>query len=173
MSKTPIKQSSKNAKLCIVCAKCPNSPRKIESTKMTHNLHSLLLKYGGINVECGIMCRSCMRRLITIHEKLSSFQELCKQNYRSTVFQSKRLASTPISNKSKIQRQEPQTPWNNLNSPTKIPTPFRYSGSQIKERTYRYTTMPQKKETKVRLFEGGLDSLYDFTELPDELSGMS
>ena len=61
------------------------------------------------------------------------------------------------SNNSKIQRQEPQTPWNNLNSPTKIPTPLRYSGSQIKERTYHYTAMPQKKETKIRLFEGDLD----------------
>ena len=115
-------------------AKCPNSPRKIESTKMTHNLQRLLLKYGGINVDCGVMCRSCIRRLITIHEKVSSFQELCKQNYRSTVFQSKRLASIPISNNSKIQRQEPQTFWNNLNSPTKIPTPLRYSGSQINKR---------------------------------------
>ena len=55
---TPMKKSSKNARLCIVCAKCPNSPRKIESegfpsysTKMTHNLQNLLLKYGGINVD--------------------------------------------------------------------------------------------------------------------------
>ena len=115
MSKTPIKQSSKKARLCIVCVKCPNSPRKIESTKMTHNLQSLLLKYGGINVECGIMCRSCMRRLITIHEKVSSFQELCKQNYRCTVFQRKRLASTPVSNNSKIQRQYMKAKiWDNL-----------------------------------------------------------
>ena len=167
MSKTPIKQSTKNDKFCIVCGKCTNSPRKIESVKTKYKLQSLLLKYGGINIKSGIMCRSCMRRLITIHEKVSSFQKLFKQNYRRALFQNKRLVSAPVSNNSEGQQQEAEMPGNNLNTPMKILTVLCHSGSQIKELTYSYMTMPQKTETKVRLFEG------DSTEVPEELSGMS
>lgn len=73
MDKTPIKQSSRNEKICIVCTEIPKEPRKIESTKTSYNVKELLrastnmeelrLKAGQFVENVWKKCLPCIKRL--------------------------------------------------------------------------------------------------------------
>ena len=143
MDKTPVKQSTIN-RLCLVCASTANRPSRIESTKSKYNLRDLLLKYGGINAESGLICRNCVNKLFGLHEKCVDFYNQCQSNYKRTVLKSKRLLPTTPSGASprNLKRQNvSETPKNRAQTPSKIPTP-------IKTHT---TPRTDQRSSKVRL----------------------
>ena len=96
MDKTPIKQKSK---LCLVCGKYAKEIRKVESARIQEKgLPELLLKYGGINVLSGIMCRNCYIKLENLDKKCTSFREDCQKNaVQSVSLRSKRMSTSPAS----------------------------------------------------------------------------
>ena len=151
MDKTPVKQSTIN-RLCLVCASTANRPSRIESTKSKYNLRDLLLKYGGINAESGLICRNCVNKLFGLHEKCVDFYNQCQSNYKRTVLKSKRLLPTTPSGASprNLKRQNvSETPKNRAQTPSKIPTP-------IKTHT---TPRTDQRSSKIRLnFGSGYSS---------------
>lgn len=67
-------------KKCLVCGNFPKEIRKVESAKIREqNLKDLLLKYGGINIESGIVCRNCFLKLDNLDKKCHEFYENCQK----------------------------------------------------------------------------------------------
>ena len=57
-------------KKCLVCGNFPYEIRKVETAKVRkQNLKDLLLKYGGVNLESGIICRNCFNKLDSLDRK--------------------------------------------------------------------------------------------------------
>ena len=83
MNKTPIKQSCHSTQLCVVCGEIAKRPRKVELTKIAINVRDLLLKYEGIDIESGSICRKCFENLLGLHKKSTSFYEQCFAPYVS------------------------------------------------------------------------------------------
>lgn len=141
MERTPVKHSSET-KLCVVCASIASRPNRVESTRLKYNLKDLLMKYGGINVECGLICRNCNNRLVGLHEKCIAFYSACQKSCRATVSKSKRLLpATPTGPSPRASKRLnlSDTPKNLsqtcARTPSKIPTPvarFRKSPGNIK-----------------------------------------
>ena len=109
MYRTPIKQKSAPCRACLVCGKGAQEVRRIESTKRSEiNAKALLAKYGGINVESGVMCRNCYSKLQNLDQRCRLFYEECQRNSRTNT---KRMSSSPLSgpqkriNFSKTQRK--------------------------------------------------------------------
>ncbi|XP_061184242.1 uncharacterized protein LOC133192263 [Saccostrea echinata] len=83
-------------KKCLVCCNFPREIRKVESAKIRgQNLKDLLKKYGGVNIESGIVCRNCFQKLDTLDQKCREFYENCQKNATGTHLRSKRMASSP------------------------------------------------------------------------------
>ena len=105
MDKTPIKQHSK-VSLCLVCAETPKQTRKVESSRIENVcLKDLLLKYGGIHVESGTVCRKCYNKIVHLNQKCSEFYSQCQQNVQKTVLRTKRLASSPAVLRSPVSKR--------------------------------------------------------------------
>ena len=115
MKKTPIKQSMTKTQLCIVCAQIAKGPRKVESARVgvkqlddQVTTKDLLLKYGGINIESGTICRSCWDKLSSLHTKAKSFYDLCQSNQavRQTNLCGKRLTPSGTTPSSSVHKRK-------------------------------------------------------------------
>ena len=98
MYRTPIKQNSAPCRACLVCGKSAQEVRRIESTKRSDiNAKALLAKYGGINVESGVMCRNYYSKLQNLDQRCRLFNEECQRNARIVMrANTKRMSSSPL-----------------------------------------------------------------------------
>ena len=148
--------------LCIVCAQIAKGPRKVESTRVgvkqlddQVTTKDLLLKYGGINIESGTICRSCWDKLSSLHTKAKSFYDLCQSNQaiRQTKLRGKRMApsgTTPTSSVHK--RKDLSTTPQSL---SKIPTPIsktKCAKQQPNDPTDKISQQCTKETRRKRLF---------------------
>ena len=98
MHKTVIKQKLGDniESLCIVCVNLVQKKRlyRIDNTnEQRKSLQTLLSKYGGINVDCGVLCKNCYNKLQTLGQKCNDFYELCQKSLLRS--RPKRMASSP------------------------------------------------------------------------------
>lgn len=83
----------------------PYEIRKVETAKVRkQNLKDLLLKYGGVNLESGIICRNCFNKLDSLDRKTQEFYESCQKYALSSSSRCKRMASSPAVEKRPLKR---------------------------------------------------------------------
>jgi len=84
---------TKSTKVCCVCGENKKEVRSIESEKgKERNLSQLLLKYGGLDLVQGIICRNCHDKLLNLHKNATKFWEQCQ----SSKSKSKRCMNDPL-----------------------------------------------------------------------------
>lgn len=72
---------TKSTKVCCVCGENKKEVRYIESEKgKEKHLSQLLLKYGGIDLVQGIICRTCHDTLLKLHKSATNFWEHCQSS---------------------------------------------------------------------------------------------
>ncbi|XP_063408164.1 uncharacterized protein LOC134691528 [Mytilus trossulus] len=101
MSESGQNVKKKNTDECLVCSKPPYQSKKISSKLLDFSIKDLLLKYGGISKDKGVICRNCERRLETLHKKTVEFYDECqsaarKDDFTTPVVCNKRLPSSPL-----------------------------------------------------------------------------
>ena len=116
MKKTPMKEeATAKAQQCVVCVETAKYPRKVDSTRTGANklddhmnTRDLLLKYGGISVDSGIICRACWDKLSRLHKKVKNFYEFCqsKNPVRQMELRGKCMPSSDASPSHSVDRQE-------------------------------------------------------------------
>ncbi|CAC5370434.1 unnamed protein product [Mytilus coruscus] len=100
MSESGQNVKKKNTDVCLVCSKPPYQSKKISSKLLDFSIKDLLLKYGGISKDKGVICRNCERRLETLHKKTVEFYGECQSAARkhdlTPVVCNKRLPTSPL-----------------------------------------------------------------------------
>ncbi|CAC5412118.1 unnamed protein product [Mytilus coruscus] len=100
MSESGQNVKKKNIDVCLVCSKPPYQSKKISSKLLDFSIKDLLLKYGGISKDKGVICRNCERRLETLHKKTVEFYGECQSAARkhdlTPVVCNKRLPTSPL-----------------------------------------------------------------------------
>ncbi|KAL3867631.1 hypothetical protein ACJMK2_040509 [Sinanodonta woodiana] len=72
--------ADKVERYCLSCGCIPNINRRVESSRVRgKELHDLLVKYGGINVDNGFLCRNCCETVKNLDIKSKNFFEKCQQ----------------------------------------------------------------------------------------------
>ena len=147
MYRTPVKQKSAPCRACLVCGKGAQEVRRIESTKRSEiNAKALLAKYGGINVESGVMCRNCYSKLQNLDQRCRLFYEECQRNSRTVMrANTKIMSSSPLSG--------PQKRINFSKTPTKTRKTQRKT-QLFKESAAPESTTPEEIGLKVDFVTG-------------------
>ncbi|VDI31750.1 Hypothetical predicted protein [Mytilus galloprovincialis] len=99
MSESGQNIKKKNTDECLVCSKPPYQSKKISSKLLDFSIKDLILRYGGISKDKGVICRNCERRLETLHGK--QFYDECqsaarKQDFTTPVVCNKSLPTSPL-----------------------------------------------------------------------------
>ncbi|KAK3590322.1 hypothetical protein CHS0354_008764 [Potamilus streckersoni] len=72
--------AEKVERYCLSCGRVPKFARRVESSRVRgKDLHYLLVKYGGVNVDSGFLCRNCCDTVKNLHVKSMKFYEKCQQ----------------------------------------------------------------------------------------------
>jgi len=83
-----------NNKNCVVCFNSAIKEIRVINSRAGREkrLKQLLLKYGEINVVEGVMCRTCERKLLSLHNECNNFRTQCQNTSQN--FAVKRCASS-------------------------------------------------------------------------------
>ena len=74
----PLKHTGDECVVCGVVSTTKQAARIDSKFSKKKELQKLLLEHGGINIVCGLICRSCENSLIILNERLSAFRAKCQ-----------------------------------------------------------------------------------------------